>query len=197
LPADAGLVVIPGSKSTIADLAHLRENGWDRDLAAHRQRGGHIVGLCGGYQMLGRRVLDPDGIEGGVREAEGLGLLDVETVMAPQKTVRNTAARSVLFDTPIEGYEIHMGETEGPDRVRPVAIVDGNGEGATSPDGKVLGTYLHGLFTADAFRKKFLESLGICSGDLDYRAAVENALDGVADGLEAHLDCNALLAAAR
>jgi adenosylcobyric acid synthase len=197
LPVDAGLVVIPGSKSTIADLAHLRENGWDRDLAAHRRRGGHIVGLCGGYQMLGRRVLDPDGIEGGVREAEGLGLLDVETVMAPQKTVRNTAARSVLFDTPIEGYEIHMGETEGPDRVRPVAIVDGNGEGATSPDGKVLGTYLHGLFTADAFRKKFLEGLGIRSGDLDYRAAVENALDGVADGLEAHLDCNALLAAAQ
>jgi adenosylcobyric acid synthase len=197
LPVDAGLVVIPGSKSTIADLAHLRENGWDRDLAAHRRRGGHIVGLCGGYQMLGRRVLDPDGVEGGVREAEGLGLLDVETVMAPQKTVRNTAARSVLFDTPIEGYEIHMGETEGPDRLRPVAIVDGNGEGATSPDGKVLGTYLHGLFTADAFRKKFLESLGIRSGDLDYRAAVENALDGVADGLEAHLDCNALLAAAR
>jgi adenosylcobyric acid synthase len=197
LPVDAGLVVIPGSKSTIADLGHLRENGWDRDLAAHRRRGGHIVGLCGGYQMLGRRVLDPDGIEGGVREAEGLGLLDVETVMAPQKTVRNIAARSARFDTPIEGYEIHMGETDGGDRVRPGAIIDGNGEGATSPDGKVLGTYLHGLFTADAFRKKFLESLGIRSGDLDYRAAVENALDGVADGLEAHLDCNALLAAAR
>jgi adenosylcobyric acid synthase len=147
--------------------------------------------------MLGRRVLDPDGVEGAVREADGLGLLDVETVMAPQKTVRNIAARSARFDTPIEGYEIHMGETDGGDRVRPVAIVDGNGEGATSPDGKVLGTYLHGLFTADAFRKKFLESLGIRSGDLDYRAAVENALDGVADGLEAHLDCNALLAAAR
>ncbi|WP_311032534.1 cobyric acid synthase [Mesorhizobium koreense] len=197
LPVDAGLVVIPGSKSTIADLAYFRENGWDRDLAAHRRRGGHIVGLCGGYQMLGRRVLDPDGVEGAVREADGLGLLDVETVMAPQKTVRNIAARSARFDTPIEGYEIHMGETDGGDRVRPVAIVDGNGEGATSPDGKVLGTYLHGLFTADAFRKKFLESLGIRSGDLDYRAAVENALDGVADGLEAHLDCNALLAAAR
>jgi adenosylcobyric acid synthase len=197
LPADAGLVVIPGSKSTIADLAYFRENGWGRDLAAHRRRGGHIVGLCGGYQMLGRRVLDPDGVEGGVREADGLGMLDVETVMARQKTVRNTVARSARFDTPLEGYEIHMGRTEGPDCLRPVAMVDGAGEGATSPDGKVFGTYLHGLFTADAFRKEFLGSLGIRSAGADYRAIVESALDGIADGLEEHLDCEALLAAAR
>jgi adenosylcobyric acid synthase len=197
LPADAGLVVIPGSKSTIADLAHFRANGWGRDLATHRRRGGHIVGLCGGYQMLGRSVSDPDGIEGAATKAEGLGMLDVDTVMAAQKTVRNTAAQSVRFDTPLEGYEIHMGRTEGVDCLRPVALVDGAGEGATSPDGKVFGTYLHGLFTADAFRKEFLESLGAHHGSIDYRAAVENALDSIADTLEAQLDCDALLAAAR
>ncbi|WP_164765904.1 cobyric acid synthase, partial [Mesorhizobium sp. M7A.F.Ca.CA.004.12.1.1] len=109
LPADAGLVVIPGSKSTIGDLLKFRENGWDRDLLAHRKRGGHVVGICGGFQMLGRTVRDPDGIEGSVIEAEGLGLLDVETVMEPEKTVRNVSARSVPFDLPLEGYEIHLG----------------------------------------------------------------------------------------
>jgi adenosylcobyric acid synthase len=197
LPTDAGLVVIPGSKSTVADLAHFRANGWDRDLAAHRLRGGHIVGLCGGYQMLGRRVLDPDGVEGAATEAEGLGMLDVETVMATRKTVRNIAARSARFGTPLEGYEIHMGQTKGPDCLRPVALIDGNGEGATSPDGKVFGTYLHGFFTADLSRKRFLESLGVHSSGIDYRAAVENALDGIAAALEEHLDCDALLTAAR
>ncbi|MDN5926669.1 MAG: cobyric acid synthase [Hyphomicrobiales bacterium] len=197
LPADAGLVVIPGSKSTIADLAYFRDNGWDRDLAAHRRRGGHIVGLCGGYQMLGRRVLDPDGVEGSLREVEGLGMLDVETVMARHKTVRNTAARSARFDTPLEGYEIHMGRTKGPDCVYPVAVIDGNGEGATSPDGKVFGTYLHGLFGADAFRRRYLESLGASAGNVNYRSVVEDALDSIAEALEKHLDCDALLAAAR
>jgi adenosylcobyric acid synthase len=197
LPADAGLVVIPGSKSTIADLAHFRANGWDRDLTAHRRRGGHIVGLCGGYQMLGRSVSDPDGVEGAATEAKGLGMLDIETVMATHKTVRNIAARSARFDTPLEGYEIHMGRTRGPDCLRPVALIDGNEEGATSPDGKVFGTYLHGFFTADLSRKIFLESLGVHSSGIDYRAAVENALDGVAAALEEHLDCDALLTAAR
>lgn len=197
LPTDAGLVVIPGSKSTVADLAYFRANGWDRDLAAHRLRGGHIVGLCGGYQMLGRCVLDPDGVEGAATEAEGLGMLDVETVMATRKTVRNIAARSARFGTLLEGYEIHMGQTKGPDCLRPVALIDGNGEGATSPDGKVFGTYLHGFFTADLSRKRFLESLGVHSSGIDYRAAVENALDGIAAALEEHLDCDALLTAAR
>jgi adenosylcobyric acid synthase len=197
LPQDARLVVVPGSKSTIADLAHFRANGWDRDLAAHRRRGGHIVGLCGGYQMLGRRVLDPKRIEGMEAEAEGLGLLDVETVMEPEKTVRAVTARSVRFGRPLEGYEIHIGRTTGPDCARPVAAVDGVEEGATSPDGKVFGTYLHGLFGADAFRACFLESLGVAASAAGYRAAVENALDAIAGHLERHLDCDALLAAAR
>ncbi|MBZ9996697.1 cobyric acid synthase [Mesorhizobium sp. BH1-1-4] len=197
LPADAGLVVIPGSKSTIGDLLKFRENGWDRDLAVHRKRGGHVVGICGGYQMLGRVVRDPDGIEGSVTEAEGLGLLDVETVMEPEKTVRNVSARSVPFDLPLEGYEIHLGRTTGPDTVRPSAIINGAEDGAISADGKVIGTYMHGLFGADGFRGKFLESLGVRGGGIDYRAEVERALDEAAAELETHLDCDAIFGLAR
>lgn len=197
LPADAGLVVLPGSKSTIGDLLKFRENGWDRDLLAHRKRGGHVVGICGGFQMLGRTVRDPDGIEGSVIEAEGLGLLDVETVMEPEKTVRNVSARSVPFDLPLEGYEIHLGRTIGPDTLRPSAVINGVEDGAVSADGKVIGTYMHGLFGADGFRGRFLESLGIKGGGIDYRAEVERALDEVAAELETHLDCNAIFALAR
>ncbi|WP_095199821.1 cobyric acid synthase [Mesorhizobium carmichaelinearum] len=197
LPEDAGLVVIPGSKSTIGDLIKFRENGWDGDLAAHRKRGGHVVGICGGFQMLGHRVRDPDGIEGSVTETEGLGLLDIETVMEPEKTVRNVSARSVQFDLPLEGYEIHLGRTTGPDTMRPSAIINGVADGAISTDGKVIGTYMHGLFGADGFRGKFLESLGIKGGGIDYRAEVERALDEVAVELESHLDCDAIFGLAR
>ncbi|RWA65553.1 cobyric acid synthase [Mesorhizobium sp.] len=197
LPADAGLVVIPGSKSTIGDLLKFRENGWDRDLLAHRKRGGHVVGICGGFQMLGRKVSDPTGIEGSVTEAEGLGLLDIETLMEPEKTVRNVSARSVQFDLPLEGYEIHLGRTVGPDLARPSAIINGIDDGAISADGKVVGTYLHGLFSADAFRARFLESLGVKGGGIDYRADVERALYQVAAELETHLDCDAIFGLAR
>ncbi|MCX8569214.1 MULTISPECIES: cobyric acid synthase [Hyphomicrobiales] len=197
LPEDAGLVVIPGSKSTIGDLLMFRDNGWDRDLEAHRRRGGHIVGICGGYQMLGQVVRDPLGIEGSVTETRGLGLLDVETVMEPEKTVRNVEARSLRFDAPLTGYEIHLGRTTGPDCSRPAAIVNGVEDGATSADCKVFGTYMHGLFGADVFRGRFLESLGIKGGGIDYRAEVERALDEIAAELERHLDCDAIFAAAR
>ena len=197
LPADAGLVVIPGSKSTIGDLLRFRENGWDRDLAEHRRRGGHVIGICGGYQMLGRLVRDPDGIEGSVTEADGLGLLDIETVMEPEKTVRNVTARSLQFDVPLTGYEIHLGRTTGVDCLRPSAVINGVEDGATSADGKVFGTYMHGLFSSDEFRAAYLASLGIRGGIVDYRAEVERALDQLAAHLEKHLDCDAIFAAAR
>lgn len=197
LPEDAGLVVIPGSKSTIGDLLMFRENGWERDLAAHRRRGGHVVGICGGYQMLGQIVRDPDGIEGSIKEARGLGLLDVETVMEPEKTVRNVEARSVRYGEPLSGYEIHLGRTTGADCARPTVVINGVEDGATSADGKVFGTYMHGLFGADGFRGRFLESFGIRGGGIDYRAEVEHALDEIAEHLERHLDCDAIFAAAR
>lgn len=184
IPADAGLVVLPGSKSTIGDLEDLRRQGWDDDIAAHVRRGGRVIGICGGYQMLGTSVADPLRIEGERERVAGLGLLDVETVMAPEKTVRNSSALSVDYDVPLSGYEIHMGRTEGPDCARPPVMIDGRADGASSPDGRIIGTYLHGLFGSDAYRKRLLASFGIEGGGENYRAGVEAALDEVAAELE-------------
>jgi len=183
LPADAGLVVVPGSKSTIGDLAAFRDHGWDADLAAHIRRGGHVLGICGGYQMLGRVVRDPDGLEGERRDIEGLGLLDVDTVMEPAKTVRNVHARSAVYDVGLDGYEIHLGRTEGPDCVRPFALIDGRPDGAVSADGRIAGTYMHGIFASDAFRARYLNGLGLRSGQRSYREEVDAALDAIAERL--------------
>jgi len=192
LPPDAGLVVLPGTKSTITDLLAFRENGWDRDLVQHVKRGGHVLGICGGFQMLGRSIHDPHGIEGQVREAEGLGLLDIETVMEPEKVVRNVKGTSLLYDAPLEGYEIHVGRTTGADMFRPFARIENHDDGAISADGRIMGTYLHGVFGADRFRQQFLAALGVEGGIGNYRLSVEAALDELAEGLEACLDIDAL-----
>ncbi len=184
IPDDAVLVVIPGSKSTIRDLQRLKANGWDDELRMHVGRGGHVLGICGGYQMLGRKVSDPLGIEGSMREIDGLGLLDVVTAMAPEKTVRNSQAVSSLYGVALGGYEIHLGVTSGPDTVRPFSLIDGRPDGAISTDGRVAGTYLHGLFSSDAFRARYLGSLGVSGGGADYRKGVEDALDAIALKLE-------------
>ncbi|WP_419911258.1 cobyric acid synthase [Hoeflea sp.] len=183
IPDDAGVVVIPGSKSTISDLAAFRRNGWHVQLERHVRRGGRVLGVCGGFQMLGQRVYDRHGIEGDDTEADGLGLLDVVTEMEPEKTVRNVSAHSAMFDVPLTGYEIHIGRTEGPDCLRPFSVIDGHKDGAVSPDGRIAGTYLHGLFAADTFRERYLATLGIEGGGTNYRAEVDQALDGIADRL--------------
>ncbi|PJO46701.1 cobyric acid synthase [Brucella pituitosa] len=190
LPHDAGLVVLPGTKSTIADLIAFRENGWERDLQAHVRRGGHVLGICGGFQMLGSRISDPDGIEGQVHEIEGLGLLDVETVMEPEKVVRNVTARSQLYDAALDGYEIHIGRTNGSDAIRPFSRIGDHDDGAMSANGRIMGTYLHGVFGADDFRQHFLAALGVSSSGGNYRAGIEAALDELAEGLESclHID---------
>ncbi|MDR6669457.1 cobyric acid synthase [Rhizobium sp. 1399] len=188
LPADAALIILPGSKSTISDLADLRAQGWDLDLAAHVRRGGRVIGICGGYQMLGRKVNDPLGIESTTTEIEGLGLLDVETEMAPEKTVRNSSAHSAEYDVPLSGYQIHLGVTRGADCERPAAIVDGLADGAVSADGRITGTYLHGLFGSDAYRARLLQSFGLSGEGGNYRESVDRALDEVAVDLEKHLD---------
>ncbi len=187
LPSDAGLVILPGSKSTIGDLQDFRAQGWDKDLLAHVRRGGRVIGICGGYQMLGRSVADPLGLEGESRTVEGLGLLDVDTVMAPEKTVRNSRAHSLEFDTPLSGYEIHLGVTDGPDCARAAVMIEGRPDGALSKDGRVMGSYLHGLFASDSYRARLLESFGISGGGSDYRAMVDAALDELAKELEARL----------
>lgn len=197
IPGDAGLVILPGSKSTRADLAFLRAQGWDIDLAAHRRRGGHILGLCGGYQMLGQSIADPEGIEGPAGETPGLGLLDVTTVMSPDKRLTRITATHAASGQGIAGYEIHIGRSTGPDCARPFAHVQGTPEGALSPDGRVIGSYLHGMFAADGFRTAFLAGLGASPSVLSYADGVEETLDRLAEHLEAHLDVAGLLALAR
>ncbi|MEM9047392.1 MAG: cobyric acid synthase [Pseudomonadota bacterium] len=195
LPGDADLVILPGTKSTRGDLAYLRAQGWDVDIAAHVRRGGHVLGLCGGYQMLGRRVVDAQGIEGPPGETPGLGLLDVETVMHPQKTLTRVEAVHAATGLPFAGYEIHIGTTAGPDCARPFGNVAGRPEGAVSTDGRIQGSYLHGMFATDAFRAGWLARFGIASQP-GYEAGVEAALDALAAHLEAHVDLKALLALA-
>ncbi|WP_255599306.1 cobyric acid synthase [Hasllibacter sp. MH4015] len=197
IPADADLVIIPGSKSTRGDLAFLRAQGWDVDLVAHVRRGGHVLGICGGYQMLGRVVADPDGIEGPEGEAEGLGLLDVRTVMGGDKHLTEVQGTHLPSGAPLAGYEIHIGQTDGPDRARPFAMVDNQPEGATSADGRITGSYLHGMFTDDGFRKAWLEQFGIAASGASYDAGVDDTLDALATHLETHLDVDGLLATAR
>ncbi|MGV6812917.1 MAG: cobyric acid synthase [Brevirhabdus sp.] len=196
IPGDLDLVIIPGSKSTRGDLAFLREQGWDLDLVAHVRRGGRVLGVCGGFQMLGRRIIDEDGLEGPPGTIDGLGLLDVETVMAPEKRLTRVTATHEGTGLPVEGYEIHIGRTEGPDCARPFARLGARAEGAQSADLRVTGTYLHGLFAADTFRARFLEALGGMGSVLGYTASVETTLDALAAHLEAHMPLDTLLAMA-
>lgn len=195
MPADAGLIVLPGSKATIADLASLREQGWDIDVLAHHRRGGAVLGLCGGYQMLGRGVADPGGIEGPAGEVTGLGLLEVSTVLSPAKMLKRVTGTAL--GAMVTGYEMHMGETTGPDADRPFASVDGGHDGAVSADGSVLGTYLHGVMASPAFRHALLSRLGSAGAGKDYGADVDAALDEIAEALERYLDVDGLLAVAR
>ena len=198
IPGDANLVLIPGSKSTRGDLKFLREQGWDVDLYAHYRRGGHILGLCGGYQMLGRQINDPDGLDGPAGRTEGLGLLNVNTEMLPEKTLRKVTATHVKSKLDVSGYEIHLGKTTGEDCKQPFAYLDKEPEGACSKDGRISGSYLHGLFSSDDFRNAFLENLGISTdGDLKYEKNLDDVLDELAQHIEDQLDVDALLEVAQ
>jgi adenosylcobyric acid synthase len=196
LPGDADLVLLPGSKATIADLAALRKAGFDIDITAHVRRGGRVLGLCGGYQMLGRKLSDPGGIEGPAGEVDGLGLLDIETRLTGDKrlvAVEGTTSDGVSFN----GYEMHVGETTGADTARPFSVIDGRPDGAVSADGLIAGTYVHGLFADDCQRAAWIKRLGGQASDLNYEAGVDAALDALAAHLEAHLDIDALIRIAR
>ena len=196
IPAEAALVVLPGTKATIADMRFVREQGWDIDILAHRRRGGSVLGICGGYQMLGRSISDPMGIEGGRGESvTGLGLLDAETVLGTAKTVRQV--RGSAFGAIFAGYEIHVGETRGPATDLPFALLEGTRfDGAISADGKVMGTYCHGLLGTGALRAALLDAIGVKSIAGDHDLLVDAALDELASQMERHLDVEALLAIA-
>ncbi|MDR6625646.1 cobyric acid synthase [Caulobacter segnis] len=194
LPGDTDLVILPGTKATLADLAFFRAQGWDIDLAAHVRRGGRVLGVCGGFQILGRRLSDPDGIEGAPASVEGLGLLDVETVMTDRKTLRQVTGR-LPGGARFAGYEMHVGRTEGGGQSM-LRFDDGGLDGAVSPDGKIRGCYVHGLFDSGEARAELLAELGAVSDHLDQSARVDRALDEIAAALEAAFDIPALAAIA-
>lgn len=197
LPAEARLVILPGSKATIADLAAFRAAGWHIDLSAHLRRGGSVFGICGGYQMMGRSVSDPLGLEGPPGTVEGLGLLDVATVFGGDKALTEVSGETIAEGAPFHGFEMHVGRTEGPDCARPqLRFSDGRLDGAASPDGLCAGVYVHGVFADDRLRAAFLASLG-ASASASYEAMIEETLDALAAHCERHIDLDALLEIAR
>jgi adenosylcobyric acid synthase len=196
LPRDADVIILPGSKATIADLAALRAEGWNIDLLAHVRAGGRVLGLCGGYQMLGRVVADPEGIEGPSGAVAGLGLLDIETTLIGDK--RLAAVTGTFMGETFSGYEMHIGRTSGPGTAAPLlTVADGRPDGAVSPDGRVAGTYVHGLFAGDAARAAWLASLGVAAAPRSHAAEVQAALDALASHLETHVDIDRMLSLAR
>ena len=197
IPADADLVLLPGSKSTMADMAFFKEQGWDIDLHAHVRRGGRVLGLCGGYQMLGRKIHDPDGIEGASGSIDGLGLLDIETTLTPKKSLVNRTAKHLISGEMMDGFEMHLGESDGPARGRPFAEIEGRAEGAVARDGQIAGTYLHGIFSSDDFRKSYLASFGLQTSDLCYNSLIDETLNQLADHMETHVDLDRLFKMAR
>ena len=197
LPADADLVILPGSKATIADMKVLRASGLEVDIRAHVRRRGLLLGLCGGYQMLGRSIADPEGFEGPPGTVDGLGFLDVATVLTGEKRL-SPVAGSTSDGAPFKGYEMHLGVTTGPDRSRPFArFADGADEGARSPDGRVFGTYIHGLFADDAQRSAWLVHLGAGVAAVAHDDLIESTLDRLAAHLAAHVDLDRLLSLSR
>jgi adenosylcobyric acid synthase len=191
LPGNAALAILPGSKATIADLDALRTAGWDIDLQAHVRRGGHVLGICGGYQMLGRSIADPKGIEGPPAKVKGLGLLPVDTVLEGDKVLVEVAGEA--DGVPFKGYEMHVGRTTG--AAMPLLKLDGHDQGATGD--RIAGCYVHGLLTDDRQRRHWLERLGGRASALDYQSEVEATLEALADHLEKHIDCERLLALGR
>ncbi|RYE07267.1 MAG: cobyric acid synthase [Hyphomicrobiales bacterium] len=190
LPQSADLIILPGSKATRADLEVLRQEGWDIDIHAHHRAGKRILGICGGYQMLGRVVRDPAGIEGAPGDTDGLGLLEVETTLSEVKQLRLETAMHIASGLPVSGYHMHMGVTDGPDCHRPFARIAAQADGATSPDGLVAGTYMHGIFVSDAFRHAFAN--GVVT-EVNFEASVELTLDALAQHLEKFLNLDAVL----
>jgi len=196
IPAEAALIVLPGSKATIADMAFLREQGWDIDIRAHHRRGGMVLGICGGFQMLGRVIADPHGIEGATGMISGLGLIDVATELAGAKVLRAVAGSAL--GGRFTGYEMHVGVTVGPGTARAFArLDDGRDDGVISADGRVIGTYCHGLFADPGLRGALLSALGVTSSGADHATEVDAALNALADHCERHMAIDALLDMAR
>ena len=193
LPA-ADLIILPGSKSVRSDLASLRAAGWDAAIKQHLRYGGKLIGICGGLQMLGQHVHDPLGIEGEAGSSAGLGLLDMETTLAAEKQLRNVRGTLLLEGAPVHGYEIHAGISSGAALQQPALQLEHAADGAISPDGQILATYLHGLFESPAACSALLRWAGLRTVQTqDYAARREADLERLADEVERHLDTAKLL----
>lgn len=185
----ADLIILPGSKSTRSDLDFLRRQGWETALARHLRYGGRVLGICGGFQMLGQRISDPEGLEGEPGESRGFGLLDLDTRLIPGKQLRQVTGTLCPENTPLSGYEIHNGVTTGAALERPLMSLEGRPDGAVSQDGQVSGGYVHGLFDRPESCNALLQRAGLTStAAVDYHAHREEALNRLADTLEQHLD---------
>ena len=192
IPA-ADLVILPGSKSVQADLAWLRQQGWDDTLQRHLRYGGKLIGICGGFQMLGSALHDPLGLEGDVGSVAGLSLLDMQTTLEAEKQLVQVAGRLALNHAAVSGYEIHMGVSSGPALESHAVVLEGRTDGAMSADGQVLGTYLHGLFDQAEACDALLAWAGLDAPvSQDYFALRETHIDRLADALEQHLDLDRL-----
>jgi adenosylcobyric acid synthase len=198
IPAESALIILPGTKATIADLGFLRAQGWDIDIAAHVRRGGVLLGICGGYQMLGQTIADPDGIEGVATSVAGLGYLPVETRLTPDKRVVDVTGTSIADDAPFAGYEIHSGRTEALSAIQPLLrLADGQNDGCISADGRIAGCYIHRLFDHPAQRAAWLRRIGSASDGVFQSERVDRALEALANHLADHLDIEQLLAIAK
>lgn len=194
IPQNVDAIIIPGTKSAIDDLEFLRAQGWDHDIIAFARKGGRVMGICGGYQMLGQWIHDPDGVDGRPGSAQALGLLDVVTSMQAEKQTRVVSGLCLRSGAKLTGYEIHVGQTTGPDTENPTALLDGNPDGAIASTGNIEGTYLHGIFSNDVFRSWWIDSQKSGhSSTINYECCVDEELDRLADGLEASLDIESLL----
>ena len=195
-PPASDVVILPGSKSVRADLAWLRAQGWDHYLHRHLRYGGKLIGICGGFQMLGRCVSDPEGLEGAAGDSAGFGWLEFDTVLNAGKQLRNVSGTLQIGAARISGYEIHAGISHGPALRHPsVLLDDGRSDGALSADTRILGTYLHGLFDGVGACTTLLRWMGVTDPEpLDYATMRERAIDRVADAAEAHLDLARLFA---
>lgn len=196
IPASASLIIIPGTKATIADLKFLRAQGWDIDIAAHVRRGRHVLGICGGYQMLGETISDPDAIEGAAESVIGLGLLPITTTLTTTKTLTNSSGITIADDQKFSGYEIHVGETKRANAEPMIKFDNGRFDGAVSANGRISGCYVHGLFNAAWQRQSWMVKLGAESNGEEQDAVVDQALDDLAEALEKCVNIERLLAIA-
>jgi len=193
-PAD--LIILPGSKSVRTDLGLIREHGWETAIKKHLRYGGKVIGICGGFQMLGKLIHDPDGLESKAGSSNAMALFDMSTTLAPDKQLRNvrgTLALDDLVDVFITGYEIHAGITTYHSTYKPVVCLSHGSDGAMSADGMILGTYLHGFFESPTACTALLSWAGLNDAQpFDYHALHETAINRLADTIEQHMDTTQL-----